>query len=111
MKVRQGRKAATLISGFEPFLVVDAEEMAEDLRKACAGATSGMSSPVIVVWSVTVFFFFVFLRVVSPIPGKPAGSGNEVLVQGKQSTIVLEYLLGKGIPKKWIEVADLSGKK
>ena len=41
IKVRQGRKASTLISGFEPFLVVDAEEMAEDLRKACAGATSG----------------------------------------------------------------------
>jgi translation initiation factor 2D len=33
-----------LISGFEPFLVVDAEEMAEDLRKACAGATSGKTT-------------------------------------------------------------------
>ena len=43
MKVRQGRKATTLITGFEPFLVIDAEEMAEDLRKVCAGATSGMS--------------------------------------------------------------------
>lgn len=41
MKVRQGRKASTLISGFEPFLVVNAEEMAEELRKVCAGATSG----------------------------------------------------------------------
>ncbi|KAF9478572.1 eukaryotic translation initiation factor SUI1 family protein [Pholiota conissans] len=87
MKVRQGRKVATLISGFEPFLLIDAEVMAEDLRKACAGATS-----------------------VSPIPGKPAGSGSEVLVQGKQSAIVLEYLLGKGIPKKWVEVHNLSGK-
>jgi hypothetical protein len=62
MKVRQGRKAATLISGFEPFLVVDAEEMAEDLRKACAGATSGVFfPPLMVVWSVTV----VFLRSIS----------------------------------------------
>jgi translation initiation factor 2D len=77
-----------LISGFEPFLVVDAEEMAENLRKACAGATS-----------------------VSPVPGKPAFAGLEVLVQGKQSGIVVEYLTAKGIPKKWIEVADLSGKK
>ena len=41
IKVRQGRKASTLITGFEPFLVTDAEEMAEDLRKICAGATSG----------------------------------------------------------------------
>ena len=39
-KTRQGRKACTLITGYEPFLVVDAEEMAEELRKACAGATS-----------------------------------------------------------------------
>lgn len=88
MKVRQGRKASTLIAGFEPFMVVNGDEMAEDLRKVCAGATS-----------------------VSPVVGKPAGSGLEVLVQGKQSTAVVEYLMGKGIPKKWIEVSDLSGKK
>ncbi|KAF8064203.1 eukaryotic translation initiation factor SUI1 family protein [Lyophyllum atratum] len=88
IKVRQGRKASTLISGFEPFLVVNAEDMAEDLRKVCAGATS-----------------------VSPIPGKPANSGLEVLVQGKQSGAVVEYLTSKGIPKKWIEVLDVSGKK
>ncbi|KAF6749553.1 eukaryotic translation initiation factor SUI1 family protein [Ephemerocybe angulata] len=88
VKIRQGRKASTMITGFEPFVVVDAEEMAEDLRKVCAGATS-----------------------VSPCVGKPAGSGFEVLVQGKQGPAVVEYLTGKGIPKRWIEVADLSGKK
>ncbi|KAK7061050.1 hypothetical protein VNI00_000785 [Paramarasmius palmivorus] len=86
-KIRQGRKACTLITGFEPFHI-DAEEMAEDLRKVCAGATS-----------------------VSPIPGKPAGSGLEVLVQGKQTKAVADYLLGKGVPKKWIELADMTGKK
>ncbi|KAG6871046.1 hypothetical protein C0992_011809 [Termitomyces sp. T32_za158] len=86
MKIRQGRKVSTLISGFEPFLVLNAEEMAEDLRRTCAGATS-----------------------VSPIPGKSAGM--EVMVQGKQSQAVMEYLTGKGIPKKWIETHDLSGKK
>ncbi|EEB89986.1 hypothetical protein MPER_11865, partial [Moniliophthora perniciosa FA553] len=48
---------------------------------------------------------------VSPIPGKPAGAGLEVLVQGKQAKAVTEYLLGKGVPKKWIEVVDMSGKK
>ncbi|KAJ2921757.1 hypothetical protein H1R20_g15343, partial [Candolleomyces eurysporus] len=87
MKIRQGRKASTMITGFEPFLV-DAEEMAEDLRKSCAGATG-----------------------VSPAAGKPAGSGMEVLVQGKQAPAVVEYLTGKGIPKRWIEVSDLAGKK
>jgi len=45
------------------------------------------------------------------MPGKSANSGLEVLVQGKQSKSVVEYLTGKGIPKKWIEVIDLSGKK
>ncbi|ESK85165.1 eukaryotic translation initiation factor sui1 family protein [Moniliophthora roreri MCA 2997] len=86
-KIRQGRKACTLITGFEPFHI-DAEEMAEDLKRVCAGATS-----------------------VSPIPGKPAGAGLEVLVQGKQTKAVTEYLLGKGVSKKWIEVADMTGKK
>jgi len=48
---------------------------------------------------------------VSPVFGKPAGSGMEVLVQGKQGPAVVDYLIGKGIPKRWIEVTDLAGKK
>ncbi|KAF8890698.1 hypothetical protein BD779DRAFT_1516510 [Infundibulicybe gibba] len=40
-KVRQGRKASTLITGFEPFMSTSAEDIAEDLRKICAGSTSG----------------------------------------------------------------------
>ncbi|KAJ7041154.1 eukaryotic translation initiation factor SUI1 family protein [Mycena alexandri] len=86
VKIRQGRKASTLVSGFEPFLVLDGEEMAEDLRKICAGATS-----------------------VSPRGG--GVPGLEVLVQGQQSKVVFTYLTEKGIPKKWIEVVDLVGKK
>jgi translation initiation factor 2D len=35
----------------------------------------------------------------------------EVLVQGKQAPAVVEYLTGKGIPKRWVEVSDLAGKK
>jgi translation initiation factor 2D len=38
-------------------------------------------------------------------------SGLEVLVQGKQIKAVTELLISKGVPKKWIEAADLSGKK
>ncbi|KIN93949.1 hypothetical protein M404DRAFT_1008652 [Pisolithus tinctorius Marx 270] len=84
-KTRQGRRANTLISGFESFLL-EAEEMAEELRRICAGATG-----------------------VSPLPGKPVRS--EVLVQGKQTKAVVEFLLSRGVPKKWIETADLTGKK
>ncbi|KAJ6614689.1 hypothetical protein B0H10DRAFT_2044349 [Mycena sp. CBHHK59/15] len=86
VKIRQGRKASTLVTGFEPFLVLSAEDMAEDLRKICASATS-----------------------VSQRAG--ASPGPEVLVQGKQSKDVVDYLTEKGIPKKWIEVLDLVGKK
>ncbi|KAF9502136.1 hypothetical protein BDN71DRAFT_1459374 [Pleurotus eryngii] len=86
VKIRQGRKAATLITGFEPFLLV-AEDLADELRKLCASATS-----------------------VSPATGK--SSGQEVLVQGKHAQVVTDLLLGNGVPKKWIEVHDLSdGKK
>ncbi|KAJ7088555.1 eukaryotic translation initiation factor SUI1 family protein [Mycena crocata] len=87
VKIRQGRKASTLISGFEPFVILSGDEMAEDLRKICAGATS-----------------------VSPRVGATPGL-LEVLVQGKQSKVVGDYLTEKGIPKKWIEVIDLVGKK
>uniref|UniRef100_D8QDE9 SUI1 domain-containing protein n=1 Tax=Schizophyllum commune (strain H4-8 / FGSC 9210) TaxID=578458 RepID=D8QDE9_SCHCM len=85
-KIRQGRKAATIITGFEPFeMAVNSEEMAEDLRKICASATS-----------------------VAPGPNKQL----EVLVQGKQAKTVVEYLVKKGIPKNWIQTEDQTkGKK
>jgi len=85
VKVRQGRKASTLITNFEPYLLT-ADVLAEELRKNCASATS-----------------------VSPVAGKTAGL--EVLVQGKQIDAVMGLLVSKGVPKKWIETADLSGKK
>lgn len=40
-KVRQGRKACTLVSGFEPYNL-SAEYLAEELRKICASSTSGV---------------------------------------------------------------------
>ncbi|PBL00217.1 eukaryotic translation initiation factor SUI1 family protein [Armillaria gallica] len=86
-KARQGRKASTFITGFEPFLI-NADEMADELRKVCAGATS-----------------------VAPIQGKGANAGLEVLVQGKQSKAATDYLVGKGVPKRWIEVKEAVGKK
>ena len=43
IKIRQGRKAVTLITGFEPFSV-NADDLGEELRKLCAAQTSGASS-------------------------------------------------------------------
>lgn len=40
VKLRQGRKAATLITGFESYFL-KADELAEELRKLCASSTSG----------------------------------------------------------------------
>jgi len=86
VKARQGRRAATCVTGFENFQV-DADDLAEELRKSCASSTS-----------------------VNPLPGK--GAGQEVMVQGKQSKAVTDLLLAKGVPKQWIEVKDTTtGKK
>jgi len=86
VKVRQGRKAATLITGFEPYFL-NAEDLADDLRKICASSTA-----------------------VNPVSGgKP--TDKEVMVQGKQIKLVTEYLVEKGVPKKWIESAHLSADK
>ena len=41
IKVRQGRKACTLITGYETF-GLQADELAEELRKTCASSTSGI---------------------------------------------------------------------
>lgn len=40
VKMRQGRKAATLITGFEGYGLV-ADDLAEELRKVCASSTAG----------------------------------------------------------------------
>ncbi|PCH42981.1 putative eukaryotic translation initiation factor eIF1/SUI1 [Wolfiporia cocos MD-104 SS10] len=85
VKIRQGRKACTLLTGFEPYML-DAEELAEELRKICASSTS-----------------------VSPVQGK--ASEMEVMVQGKQIKAVSDLLIAKGVPKRWIESADLSAEK
>ncbi|KIY73343.1 hypothetical protein CYLTODRAFT_342432 [Cylindrobasidium torrendii FP15055 ss-10] len=81
IKLRQGRRASTLITGFEPFFV-DADEMAEELRRKVASATSVSQTQ----------------------------AGVEVLVQGKQAQPVFDYLKSKGVPKKWIEAVDATGK-
>ncbi|EJD43636.1 hypothetical protein AURDEDRAFT_88886 [Auricularia subglabra TFB-10046 SS5] len=84
-KFRQGKRPVTLITNFEPY-GLDADWLGEELRRTCAGATS-----------------------VSPLPGKSAG--KEVLVQGKQIKPAIDFLLARGIPKRWIETADLTEKK
>lgn len=103
VKIRQGRKASTLITGFEPFFL-EADELAEELKTRCASATSG-EDPNVRLFDVQRVADV--LRPVSPAPGK--SSGMEVLVQGKQLKGVTEFLTSRGVPKRWIETADLSG--
>ncbi|KAK7676959.1 hypothetical protein QCA50_020077 [Cerrena zonata] len=85
VKLRQGRKAATLITGFESYFL-KAEEIAEELRKLCASSTA-----------------------VTPLPGK--ANELEIMVQGKQLKAVTNLLVSKGIPEKWIECSDQSHAK
>ena len=40
VKLRQGRKACTLITNFESFLL-DADALADELQKLCASSTTG----------------------------------------------------------------------
>jgi translation initiation factor 1 (eIF-1/SUI1) len=47
------------------------------------------------------------MRTVSPV----AGGRYEVMVQGKQASLVLELLDSLGVPKKWIEVSEMADKK
>ncbi|TFK47137.1 hypothetical protein OE88DRAFT_1637122 [Heliocybe sulcata] len=85
MKSRQNkRKTVTVVTGLEPFAAVvgSAEDVAEEVRKSGFGAS------------------------VSPLPNKP--NVSEILVQGKQNKVLMELLTGKGVPKKWIELVDMT---
>ena len=86
VKARQGRRATTCVTGFENFQV-EADDLAEELRKICATSTS-----------------------INPLPGRTAG--QELMVQGKQLKAVTDLLMAKGVPKQWIEAKDITtGKK
>ena len=82
VKARQGRRATTCVTGFENFQV-EADYLAEELRKVCASSTS-----------------------VNPLPGKAVG--QEVMIQGKQLKAVTDLLMAKGVPKQWIEAKDIT---
>jgi len=84
-KVRQGKKASTLITNFEPFFLT-AEFLCEELQKLCASSTSS-----------------------GPVQGKP--NSIEVHVQGKHIKAVTELLLSQGVPKNYIIAEDLTDKK
>lgn len=103
VKVRQGRKASTLVTGFEPFFL-EGGEVADELRRICACATSGTFLA-----TCARLLVLTGALAVSPTPGK--ASGLEVLVQGKHIKTVTEFLLSRGVPKKWIESAELTAKK
>ncbi|KDN45023.1 hypothetical protein RSAG8_05196, partial [Rhizoctonia solani AG-8 WAC10335] len=83
-KKRQGRKVVTLITGFESF-GLDPEVMSDELRKRCASSTS-----------------------VAPCVEKP--KQLEVMVQGGQTKAVTALLLELGVPKKWVQVSENTGK-
>ena len=85
IETRSGNKTATRIHGLEPFYV-NAQLLADELKKVCAGSTS------VEPWK--------------------AGKGLEVMVQGPQKDAVLRALEKRGILHQWVDIADKTkGKK
>ncbi|RUP46428.1 hypothetical protein BC936DRAFT_146970 [Jimgerdemannia flammicorona] len=84
---RQGRSTVTLVTGAEYFdLAVD--ELVEEFKKRCASSAA-----------------------VTPLVGaSPKLQLQEIMVQGSHIKNVSDLLLAKGVPKKYIEVMDKTGK-
>ncbi|KAJ9122314.1 hypothetical protein QFC22_001735 [Naganishia vaughanmartiniae] len=79
VKVRAGKKV-TVISGVETF-DVDPEQMAEELKRICAGSTT-----------------------VGPLAGSKQSLGlKEISVQGPQAQAVTDLLVSKGVPRRYIK--------
>ncbi|KDQ16990.1 hypothetical protein BOTBODRAFT_172600 [Botryobasidium botryosum FD-172 SS1] len=85
IKLRQGKRASTLITDFEAFLLT-ADFLCAELQKSCASSTSS-----------------------APVKGKP--NAIEVLVQGKHAKAVTDLLISQGVPKHFITFEDLTDKK
>ncbi|KAH9054133.1 hypothetical protein EDB87DRAFT_1676616 [Lactarius vividus] len=80
-KARQGRRKTCTYITGFEPFNISADALADALRVRCASATS------------------------------VAGGGQEVMVQGTQTRVVLELLESLGVPKKWIETAGIKDKK
>ena len=81
--VRRNNHKITYISGFEVF-GLSTDTLAEGLRKACASSTT-----------------------VQPDPRNP--ELKKIAVQGENVKAVAEYLISKGVQKRWIEVRNNAG--
>ncbi|KAL8291415.1 hypothetical protein RQP46_002393 [Phenoliferia psychrophenolica] len=77
-----GKRMVTLISGFEPWGLFTADDLAEDLRHRAASSTA-----------------------VQQIQGSsPKAPKYEVMVQGSHESLVTQALVARGLPKLYIEV-------
>ncbi|KAL1306597.1 hypothetical protein AAFC00_005281 [Neodothiora populina] len=88
-ETRSGNKTATRVSGLEAYHI-SAQPLADELRKACAGATS-----------------------VEPLVGgnqKGKAPVMEIMVQGPQRDVVLKALERRGVRGQWVEVVDKTKK-
>lgn len=83
VKTRNNRRTVTSIINLESF-GIDLEDLAEELKKACAGSAS-----------------------IQPLQGASPKLGlQEILVQGSQVKIVTEALLARGVPRKWVKEGE-----
>ena len=83
--VRRNNHKITYISSFEAF-GLDADNLAEGLRKACASSTA-----------------------VQPDPRNP--KSKQIMVQGEHVKAVADCLIAKGVQRQWIEVTNNAGVK
>lgn len=59
----------------------------------------------------TCISYFNIVPKANPVPGSsPKNPQQEIMVQGPQIKHVTEMLLSQGVPKKYIEVVDKTGK-
>ncbi|KAF9649472.1 hypothetical protein BDM02DRAFT_3230271 [Thelephora ganbajun] len=83
--VRRRNHTVTYISGFEIFRL-DADNLAEGLKTACASSTAVQANP-------------------------HDSKLKQIMVQGEHIKVVAECLIARGIQRRWIEVINRTGVK
>jgi len=88
LATRTGTKTVTVVSGLFASFGIDAQKLADGLRKVCAGSTSVEKAP-------------------GYTDKRPV---VEVMIQGPQKDAVLKELGRRGVKSDWVEVIDKTGK-
>jgi translation initiation factor 2D len=103
VKTRNNRRCYTSVQGFEAFLL-DTDELMNELRMECVSSVKGVSLVLL-----ANNLHPTNARAASPLYG--SATCRFVMIRGNHIRAIIDVLIARGIPAKWIWAPKITAKK